>query len=254
MLILAALGAIKYLGQQYLQEKFRAIFINSEPGNNLGGEYLFRHTGYHHPIGHDECEPATRRQSDGYFGLASNSPAIDASSTNYPAILDIANVDDDPSLLLDISGQARPALKALKDVGCDEFGSEWHTNRPLSLSDVGPLTWAARAERRRHRSGRSRQNQTVDVGAPVSFFVVASGTAPLSYQWRKNGANLVGATAATNSIVSAQTNDAGSYAVVVTNVAGSVTSAVATLTINVPPSSRRSRRTKRSTPARRLPS
>ena len=65
-------------------------------------------------------------------------PAIDVSSSSYPAILDIANIDDDPSILLDISGQARPITTTLKDVGCDEYTTGTITNHPLKLSDVGP--------------------------------------------------------------------------------------------------------------------
>ena len=72
--------------------------------------------------------------------------------------------------------------------------------------------------------GLQSSDQTVNAGAPVSFFVVASGTAPLSYQWRKDGTNILGATSATNAIAAAQATDAGSYTVVVTNVAGSITS------------------------------
>src|SRR5207244_8006537 len=37
-------------------------------------------------------------------------------------------------------------------------------------------------------------NQTVVAGQAATFMVVASGTAPMSYQWQKNGANIVGAT------------------------------------------------------------
>src|SRR4029077_388089 len=39
-------------------------------------------------------------------------------------------------------------------------------------------------------------NQTVTVGQAATFSVVASGTAPLSYQWQKNGADISGATSA----------------------------------------------------------
>ncbi|MFZ4622455.1 MAG: T9SS type A sorting domain-containing protein, partial [Bacteroidota bacterium] len=56
----------------------------------------------------------------------------------YPAIINIANIDDDPTVLFDISGQARPATATAKDVGCDEYTTGSTTNRPLTLSDVGP--------------------------------------------------------------------------------------------------------------------
>jgi hypothetical protein len=62
---------------------------------------------------------------------------------------------------------------------------------------------------------------------------MASGTSPLSYQWRFNGSNLSGQTAQSLTIGNAGTNDQGNYTVVVSNSAGSVTSVVATLTVNV---------------------
>jgi len=72
---------------------------------------------------------------------------------------------------------------------------------------------------------------TVTAGTSASFTVVASGTAPLAYQWRKGGVTISGANSATYTIGSAQTSDAADYAVVVSNSAGSVTSGNATLTI-----------------------
>ena len=66
----------------------------------------------------------------------------------------------------------------------------------------------------------------------ATFQAAASGTAPLRYQWWKNGVTKVpGATAASLTITNAQVSDTGSYALVVTNSYGSVTSAVATLTV-----------------------
>lgn len=70
------------------------------------------------------------------------------------------------------------------------------------------------------------------VNSNVSFSVAAGGPAPLVYQWRKDGVNLIGATEATLSLMSVQTNQAGNYTVVITNVGGSITSSVATLTVN----------------------
>ena len=78
------------------------------------------------------------------------------------------------------------------------------------------------------------QNQTVVLGQNAAFSVVASGTAPLSYQWRFNGTALSGSTSSALALSNVQTNDAGSYSVVVTNLAGSVASVVATLTVTTP--------------------
>ena len=69
-------------------------------------------------------------------------------------------------------------------------------------------------------------------GSGVTFSVTATGTAPLSYQWRKGGSNISGATSATYSMTNVQAADAGTYSVVVSNSAGSVTSANATLTVS----------------------
>ena len=75
-------------------------------------------------------------------------------------------------------------------------------------------------------------SQTVNVGQSASFTVTATGIY-LSYQWRKDGVDLAGATSATYSLGLAQTNQAGSYTVVVSNSLGSVTSAPpAVLTVN----------------------
>ena len=74
-------------------------------------------------------------------------------------------------------------------------------------------------------------SQTIVSGTNVSFTVAASSATPLTYQWQKNGSAIPGATAATLSLVNVQDGDAGDYTAVVTNVGGSVTSALATLTV-----------------------
>ena len=76
--------------------------------------------------------------------------------------------------------------------------------------------------------------QTVDPNASVSFTVAAGGTGPISYQWRKNGSNIVGATSASYTIASAQQSHEGDYSVVVSNAFSSATSDAATLTVNDP--------------------
>ncbi len=75
-------------------------------------------------------------------------------------------------------------------------------------------------------------NQTVMAGQAATFAVVAGGTAPLAYQWQKNGANIAGAIAASYMTPSTTMSDSGStFDVVVSNTAGTVTSAAATLTV-----------------------
>lgn len=78
-------------------------------------------------------------------------------------------------------------------------------------------------------------SQTVCAGGSVTFSVKATGTAPLSYQWQKDGAPISGATGASYTIPAVTAAHAGSYRVVVSNKAGSVTSTPVTLTVNAPP-------------------
>jgi len=73
---------------------------------------------------------------------------------------------------------------------------------------------------------------SVNVGQNPSFTEVVTGTAPLSYQWRKDGVDVLGASSATLTLSNVQTNQAGNYVVVITNAFGSVTSSVASLTVN----------------------
>lgn len=80
-------------------------------------------------------------------------------------------------------------------------------------------------------------NQTVFSGQTATFSVSASGTAPLSYQWRKNGINVSGATAFNYTTPVTVVGDSGTlYSVVVTNAGGSATSNNATLTVQAAPS------------------
>jgi len=76
------------------------------------------------------------------------------------------------------------------------------------------------------------QSLTGTEGSPVVLSVVAEGSGPFSYQWRKNGVAIPGATLNTYTSPALAVADSGAaYTVVVSNGAGSVTSAAATLTV-----------------------
>ncbi len=78
-------------------------------------------------------------------------------------------------------------------------------------------------------------SQTVSAGGTVTFSVGASGDGPLTYQWRKDGQPIAGATGTSYSITSASSANAGSYTALVTNSWGSTESTAAVLTIGSAP-------------------
>jgi len=76
-------------------------------------------------------------------------------------------------------------------------------------------------------------SQTVTVGQAATFTVIATGTAPFSYQWQKNGTAISGATSSSYTTPPTTAADNGAkFQVVITNSAGSMTSVVATLTVS----------------------
>ena len=76
-------------------------------------------------------------------------------------------------------------------------------------------------------------SQTVTAGQTASFSVAATGTAPLNYQWQKNGTAILGATSSSYTSPATTSSDNGAqFTVLVSNSIGSVTSNAATLTVN----------------------
>ena len=79
-------------------------------------------------------------------------------------------------------------------------------------------------------------SQALTAGQAASFSVAATGTAPLNYQWMKNGTPIAGSTSASYSTPATAISDTGSqFTVTVSNLAGNVTSSAATLTVNAVP-------------------
>ena len=77
---------------------------------------------------------------------------------------------------------------------------------------------------------------SVTTGSTATFNVVATGTAPLSYQWTKNGTVIAGATGSSYTTpATARADNLAPFAVTVSNAAGTVTSATVTLTVTPAP-------------------
>src|SRR5690606_18765290 len=78
-------------------------------------------------------------------------------------------------------------------------------------------------------------NQSASLSAPggtnVTFFVQATGSSPLDYQWSKDGFEILNATNSSYSIFDLSAEDSGVYSVTVTNTIGSATSSNITLTV-----------------------
>lgn len=80
------------------------------------------------------------------------------------------------------------------------------------------------------------QDQSVAVGNPATFSVTATGSSPLQYQWMKNGMSIAGATSASYTTPpTVLTDEHSSFAVVVSNNSGSVTSNSAILSVVATP-------------------
>jgi hypothetical protein len=79
------------------------------------------------------------------------------------------------------------------------------------------------------------QDRITYAGKTVSFAVQATGTAPLRYQWSKNGTNILNATSQTLTLPNVQSNATGLYRVLVSNNYGSTNSRAAQLTVLPPP-------------------
>jgi hypothetical protein len=77
--------------------------------------------------------------------------------------------------------------------------------------------------------------QTASTGGSATLSVTATGAAPLTYQWMKDGIAVTGQTAAPLTLTGIQSSSAGAYWVIVTNTYASVSSSAATVTVTTTP-------------------
>lgn len=117
-----------------------SLFSGSASGIAWAGNLYHGSLGITIPAGGatEKADVGLVPNAHGFQGLVAGSPAIDAASSNYPAVYDIPVINDDPTLALDVEGQSRPLGRTQKDVGADELSDAATTNQPLTLNDVGP--------------------------------------------------------------------------------------------------------------------
>lgn len=78
------------------------------------------------------------------------------------------------------------------------------------------------------------QSATLPTGSDVGFIVFKTGSAPTTYQWRRNGTSLSGSTASYVNLTNISPQDAGSYSVLLSNAAGTALSSNGILAVRVP--------------------
>jgi hypothetical protein len=169
---------------------------------------------------------------------------VDTAGSDYDTVL-AAYFDGCPAC------SAEEALARLIPLACGDDVSPVDKTSRMTLSITNGSIYSLVVDGVGGRSGKAKINytatrnppvittqpflQSANTGGSATFAVVASGTAPLTYQWRRNGLDLPGRKNATLVLSGVTVADAGSYDVVVANLVGSVTSTAATLVVQPPP-------------------
>lgn len=143
------------------------------------------------------------------------------------ALSDFGNVAGSAGPTLTITNLASSDAGSYSVVITNDAGAV--TSSIVSLTIVDPAV---------NQQPASRTNI---IGDTANFFASAAGVAPLSYQWKHNGTDIPDATTTALNVINAQAADQGSYQIVVSNPSGSITSAVATLTLLSTPSTQLAR-------------
>ena len=126
-------------------------------------------------------------------------------------------IDDATSATLSLSNVATADAASYKVTVTNSAGSA--TSAPVALTVTPAIV-------------TQPKSQTAFTGGIVSFTVVARGAGPFTYQWRKGGTPIDGATGSMLTLTNLADTDAAAYSVVVSDAGGSITSATATLSVN----------------------
>ena len=182
--------------------------------------------------------PSTPGTTTSFSDYLANPLAISIDATGSGSI-DVTDwVKNHPGDTWFLTGSPAPAGTTVTTAASASWGSKWHwqnalivngnTESPIQLvldfslpSDSPPVITTQPPARTAHYAGE-----------PFSLSVAAAtGSATLSYQWKKNGSDIPGATSATLDFSPLALADAADYQVTVTNTHGSVTSSVCDLTV-----------------------
>ena len=148
----------------------------------------------------------------------------DAPDTNTVPYIVVDEVDYKDSLPWPSSPDGSGA--ALRRVDLAAYADDpvnWVGAAPLTITSLTPLSIAVRA------------GTNASTATNVTFSVSAYGTGNLTYQWRKNGVSIPGATNSSLTLLDVQLPDEAAYTVAVTDRSGSVTSVPGNLFILINP-------------------
>ena len=156
-------------------------------------------------IGGGAAPTVAQRQSAGAYWLNTYDPDYNAAAGDLPSDPDVAPGTG--------TGNRLPATVDPADYTLSAIFGSWQPS-------LTPIITA------------QPTNQSIAVNTSVTMTVIASGIPDPTYQWLKNGTNLIGETNAALDFASAQLADGGTYSVMVSNSVGSVVSSNALLTVN----------------------
>jgi len=141
----------------------------------------------------------------------------------------------DPASTQIVGEISRGGIEAMTDIDIGPDGALYYLERFYqSPGRIGRIT-ATGTQTNSPVIQNSPENKTVNVGDSAIFSVIANGQSPLSYQWQRNRVDIPGANGPTYGIGSTTLDDNGDkFRAIVSNAAGSATSAEATLTVNQP--------------------
>jgi predicted AlkP superfamily pyrophosphatase or phosphodiesterase len=142
-------------------------------------------------------------------------------STNGGATWTPINQGNGPSFIL-LTASMTDSGSQFRVVVSNSVGSETSVNATLTVQSVTAPTIT-----------RQPENQTVHAGQSATFTVEGTGSPALAYQWFKDGVMVSGATSVSYTTQATVPTDNGAqFSVTVSNLAGSVTSSTATLSVH----------------------